>query len=394
MVEIAHLRKFVAAEQTTTSSTFSSTTCTIAGSSFVGTGKYLIIASASFGPDSSNQLGEMRLVHGSTVFKGSLYKDEPHHSATEDKFKSYGHFAIFDQPATPETITIEFASTDNATQVRANTLALSAIRLDVDLVENTDWWHAVDDDIASPVPMSSRAFASKTLTTVTNDDYLFLSQIQISGTDGATRMTVRNRVDTTLYTTSTQEGEDVTEVPEFFHIAFFNESSGQSRDFDIWGAGADHNYSQVFILKLNDVFASYAGFHNIGDVALSTAYTELAGVAPVLATTQDMLLLAWASVDGTFGKNTRARIQEGGVDKVTAGTHYQNQQHDAVDEGLLFLTDIQNITSGTKDFDFDAQAISTGGDWQYRNFVVIGLELAGAGSLVIPRKPLQAMIGR
>ncbi len=388
MAEIAHLRSFVSSDQTTTSSTFSSTTCTIAGASFVDSAKYLIIATGLFGGDDGSQLAEMRLIHGSTVFAGSLFKDEPHQAAGSGFYKNYGYFTVFDQAATAETVTIEFASTDDTGTIHGNVLSLLAIRLDADLVEDTDWWYTVDDDVASPVDMSTgTVFASQTLTTTTSDDFLVLGHLQSSGPSLTASTTTRSRVDTTLLTQAIMEGEDTAEFVSWLHIAFFNESSGQSRDFDMFGVTGDHEYSQIFVLKLNDVFADYAGFHNVGDVTGSTSLTELAGTAPVLATTQDMLLLAWASNDTTFSINSRSRIQEGGSDEVTAGTNYQHQQHDGRDEGWFMLADIQNITSGTKDFDFDAQQNTANGDWQYRNLVTLGLNLAGVAAAVYPPFP-------
>lgn len=381
MAEIAHLRALVTSEQTTTSSTFSSTTATIAGGLFVGGAKYLIMASGLIGVDDINQLGEIRLVHASTVFDGSLTKIEPHQLASGGFFKNWGGFWVFDQPGTPETITIEFASTDNTTTVRSNVLSIIAIRLDDDLVENTDWWYNINSDLGAPDPIGAETtYATKTLTTVTNDDYLVLGHIQISSPSLSGRHDTYVRVAGTKYTQNSQEGEDSAEFGSYPHYAFYNETSGQSRTFDITASdSADHEYSQIFILKLNDVFAGYAGFHNIGDVAGATSYTELAGVAPVLASTQDVLLLGWASLDAGFSINSRSRIQEAGSDEVTAGTNYQSQQHDAGDEALFCLSDIQNIASGTKDFDFDAQLNTVSGDWQYRNLIVVGLVLADGG---------------
>ncbi len=383
MVEIAHLRDFVSSEQTTTSSTFSSTTCTIADTAFVATGKYLIIASGLIGGDDTNQLCEMRLVHASTVFKGSLSVEEPRVAASTGFFEDWGGFWIFDQPETRETITIQFRSTDDTTTARADLLSLIAIRLDDDLVENTDWWWAEDDDIASPVALSTGPFATKTITTTTDDDYLVLGHIQVDYASLSGSGTPLLRIAGTTYNKKSCEGEDTAEFESVLNVAYYTEPSGQSRVFDIHGTGSqDHAYSQVFVLKLNGVFADYAGVHNAGTVAGSTDYTELAGVAPVLATTQDVLLLAWSALDASAARYPRSRLQEGGADEITSGTNYQAQTHDNRDEHAFWLTDIQNITSGTKDFDFDSQLNGSSGSWQYRNLITLGLELfaAGAGS--------------
>ncbi len=392
MAEIAHLRAFISSEQTTTSSTFQSTTCTITDTSFVATGKYLIIASGLLAGDDVNQLFEMRLVHASTAFDASLSVIEPH-QLPSTTFEDWGGFWIFDQPETRETITIEFRSVDNTTTARANILSLIAIRLDDDLVENTDWWHTIDDDIASPTDYSTSevARASQAVTTVTDDDYLVLGHTQIlvnsTNRSGFTML----RVAGTKYTRFGYEGEDAAEFGSLLHAAYYTETSGQSRAFDIAvqnsaAVAFQHTYSQVFVLKLNGVFADYAGVHNAGTVAGSTSYTELAGVAPVLDTTQDVLLLAWSALDAGFGPYPVSQLQEGGADEITSGSVAQGSGHDARDEPGFWLTDIQNITSGTKDFDFDSKLSGSGGTWQYRNLITLGLELAvgGAGSAYPP----------
>ncbi len=206
MAEIAHLRSFISSEQTTTSSTHSSTTCTIADTAFVATGKYLIVASGLIGVDDVNQLGDIRLVHASTVFDGSLSKIEPHQVASGGFFENWGGFWVFDQPETRETITIQFASTDNTTQVRANILSLIAIRLDADLTENTDWWHNINSDLGAPDPIGvETVYATKTLTNVTDDDYLVLGHIQISSPATNQMHTTNVRVAATDYTQNTQD---------------------------------------------------------------------------------------------------------------------------------------------------------------------------------------------
>ncbi len=394
MAEIEHAWIHSVGRDTSSSGTFATlltldVSAPANGDAAVGNATYLVVVNHTIDHNSAADHVRHKIVHGSTDFAESVARRE-HRASGSGRTQAIGYATIFTQPSTPEDITIQGLS-DTPTDFGIRNSTILTIRLDADLTENTDWWEAEDDDIASPVALTTTpvAFASQTLTTVTDAEYLVIGFARTDCNVTNTSYTWDLSAAGTVTARDIVEQEDVDEQRTSFMFTSFVESSGQSRTFEMLGSvsGAtdapDHNFSRILVFRMDGVFTDFSRFQNTAGVTRSTTPTEIAGIAPTLSTTQDVLLLAGATDDNNnsaFGSGSR--IQEGGssiVDLALGGTMIQHSQsYDARDEPWFGYAFMHAAQSSTQDYDYDAEASSivTAGNWTHRNLMMWGMELA------------------
>ncbi len=404
MADIQHAWIHDTGRDVFTSTTYETTHTLSAGSpangdAMVVGGEYLIIVQHSIDHDSTTDHHYFKVVHGSTDFAESEIRRE-HRDGSSGVGQAIGFATIFTQPDPVEDILIQTKTDDTVTPDNGMRVTnIIAIRLDQDLTENTDWWEAVDDDIATPVALQfespGSAFASQTLTTVANAEYVIIgfARTLINST---TRSYIWELSVAGTVTASDQvEGEDTEEVRSSFLVSKFTEGgTGQSRTFEMQGsytpsegAAHKHDFSRILVFKMTDVFADFAGFQNTGTVTRAVTDTEIASLNPTLSTSQDVLLLTGATDDaGLSARLSRSQIQEGGVDVVDANA-FHSVGYDVTDETWFGLAFMHASQSGTLDYDNDAIANAVGGNWINRNFIMWGMELAAAAAAVYPPFP-------
>lgn len=406
MTAIAHGTATDMTQQTTTSSTFQDLVSE-PSTSFVATGKYLLTVSASFGGSDVNALFEVQCRHASTVFPGSLAILEPRDSIATRKH-GYHFSTVFTQPATAESIDVQFRSQNGTATARVEDITLSWIRLDADLTENTDWFFAEDDDEASPVTLTTSfvAFASTTFTPDNNnDDWLVIGCIRVHTNNNSKNYGFRAsaggpRAD---YEGEDLAGRDVKFVSRVSTLADSSQTiSVEALQESDAGTDHEHMFSSIFVLRLN-AFEEHHFEWLTANLADETTYTEIAGGANLAftpTTAGDFWILGSGIWYRGSGNNTHTgiRIQSSGT-TIPAGFNESNFRCNAndADDRLAFNHQvIVNLAASAQDIDVDAKAAGTvDGDWAQRLAVAFSMELvAAAAAQVLKRPDLQPFLAR
>lgn len=361
-------------------------------SSFVDNGKYLLVVTAAGTMDDATTIGFYRLVHGSTEFPGSEALIE---AATGNKFHSYLFSTVFIQPATAESIAVQFHS--NGSQVvKMQDVILTWIRLDVDLVENTDWFFSEQNDEGAPPELPlvfGSEFADLTFTPVNNnDDWLILSSYRIGTRSNGNNFDARlNRDGTDLTPVHSYEGEDVTGelVKQFARVYTLTNASHTFEMQALEESGAAnhvHQYSNIFALRLNAFEERHSNYIE-GQIADEFFQIEVVGLTPFTPLTAgDFFIYGYFGHDVDdldTSASTQIRVQINGV---TAPAGYgagvsRDNNWDVTDRMAVGTSFIENLAVASQDIDVDARYSPVGpGNYEHRFVVAFSMELQNGGN--------------
>ncbi len=373
----------------------------IATGAFTGSKKYLVIVNALFRGSNIDRVFGIKVVHGATPtdFASSVKQIEPSSLATYDY--DYFWFDVFDQPATPETIKVQFKTLDSGQTVFADEIRVFAINLTDDLTENTDWHF---NENTSGATHTATAFgagqtdrASITFTPGSaGDDWLILSRarIEIKTANDNYEIATLDESDTLVRQRITHEGEDFTDEFRVHTIPWVAEGLSaavhtykiQSRD----DSGTQNDYDSSAILALNlDLFESHSVIQTAGTVASTpTSFSELATLGSYSPTTTgDHLVIGDALFTDGGGALTKLRLQFAGTSDPTGWEtdSTQWQAWDGTDETNLPVAVIRSIASSGVVVDLDGQGSSIN-VWSDRTLIAFSMELVsvgGAGKIII-----------
>ena len=369
----------------------------IATGAFTGSKKYLVIVNALFRGSDLNTVVGIRTVHGATptAFASSTMQIEPNTDATFDY--DYFWWTVFDQPATPETIKVQFKTLDSGQSVFADEIRVFAINLDDDLTENTDWHFnentsgATHTNTAFGAGQTDRASVTFTPGSA-GDDWLILSRtrIEVKGTTLNYEIATLDEGDALVRRRITHEGEDITDEFRVHTIPWVAEGLSaaehtykiQSRDDA--AAGNEYNSSAVLALNL-DLFESHSVIQTTGTVATTTSFTEIATLGSYSPTTTgDHLVIGDALLIAGFAE-VRLRLQFDGTSDPTGWETdaVQWRAWDDTDEFNLPVAVIRSISSGGVTVDLDGDAINTADLWGDRTLIAFSMELLAT---VVPGK--------
>ena len=372
----------------------------IATGAFTGSKKYLVIVNALFrGSDIENVFG-IKVVHGATPtdFATSVKQIEPNNIATHDY--DYCWWTVFDQPATPETIKVQFKTLDSGQTVFADEIRVFAINMTDDLTENTDWHF---NENTSGATHTTTAFgagqtdrASITFTPGSaGDDWLILSRARIAVKSVGVNFEIAtlDESDTLVRSKISHEGEDITNEFRVHTIPYVAEGLSaaehtyqiQTRD-DLTGIN-DYDSSAILALNL-DLFESHSVIQTAGTVVTTTSFTEIATLGSYSPTTTgDHLVIGDAVLQVGFAL-VRLRLQFDGTSDPTGWETDITQWRawDVTDEFNLPVAVIRSISSGGVTVDLDGDSGDTFQSWADRTIIAFSMELAsvgGAGKIII-----------
>ncbi len=372
----------------------------IATGAFTGSKKYLVIVNALFRGSDVNQVFGIKVVHGATPtdFATSVMQIEPNNLTTYDY--DFFWFDVFDQPATPETIKVQFKTLDSGQTVFADEVRVFAINLTDDLTENTDWHFnenttgATHTTTAFGAGQTDRASVTFTPGTA-GDDWLILSRarIEVQATGANYEIATLNESEALVRGQISHEGEDITDEFRVHTIPWVAEGLSaaehtykvQSRD-DVTGV---HDYVSSAILALNlDLFESHSVIQTTGTIATTTTFTEIATLGSYSPTTTgDHLVIGDALFTDGFSE-AKLRLQFDGTSDPTGWETDATQWRawDATDRFNVPVAIIRSIGSGGVTVDLDGDADNTFDLWSDRTIVAFSMELVsvgGAGKIII-----------
>jgi len=389
---IAHSFTEVTAPQTTTSaSQVDITGATIASSFFTAGKKYLIVTQAIFNINAVNGQGDVRTLHGTTLFDtlGSKMDLEPNQSSD---YANYGFMDIW-TAISGEGIKMAFLSNSGET-VTVDQVTLFAMNLSDDLTENTDWLSStVVADTNLSTAWSTTNNASVTFTPPAGTDWLVLANAQITGNDGAVNF--ESRIESSGTYTETvpfhsQEGEIVTGKWLFHNARVFTALGAVSQTFteqariDTGTATGPRKHSKIFALNLNK-FKEHTSVWTAAllDVAATPNFdTNTATVSMTPSVAGDV----WSGYAHTFnadgtGQSARIRLQVDNADQPdtqTSDALLEGSANDATDEMFLYRQSVDSVTAASHTWDVDAscETATAGRGVRHRSLWAVTMELA------------------
>ena len=392
-------------EQTRSETTYASA-MTVDSTEFVANAVYMCWVWSQIAVDNNGRPGKVRWTEGptQTLIQGS--EEFLEYSGPSENTMRAMYFAQFKYtaPAIPVDLNYEHAVTNAVDTIFSDTIVFKAIRLDVGLVENTDWFYVENDDIASPVPLTTSwvDFVPKTFTPGNNNDewgvigfagidvnstgISFNARIRRDGTAGAP-------IEAGMFYQG--EGEDagnaeVLPIPllNVFTLSNAPHTIAVSCQDDAAGTQNDHRFSTLFILRLN-AFEDHGFSVNTVFDPVGTDWEEFPNPLDVFTPTTDpgeFSIFAAGALDvGAAPNNAIVRIQIGGTTNPTGSDVYLGDidPTDPTDERVSVKIISVNL-SGSTDIDFYGRTEDSGADpiWRHNGIFYFSHELAipdGAG---------------
>lgn len=252
-------------EQNTTSTSYTASDTSISSGSLPA-GTYFVTWGAQVANSSGNNVGNSRLVRGSTEIAAISYEMKAA-SLAEDGTARSGYW--LGTLSGSEALAIEYSGSAGTTYIDSK--FIKAVRLDDKLIADTDYFtsgsqESSSDEVANA---STSGFTDiKTLTKTfgsATENYIVFASMEISPDSTSNDCTGRLEVDGTASMTSTQEGEDTADqqgyaVAKVYSIASGSKSiklQGQS----VGGATCDYRRSRIYVFRANifdQVVESYA----------------------------------------------------------------------------------------------------------------------------------------
>jgi len=286
----------------------------IPASSFVANKTYMIIVSGFLAGDDSSAQFEARLAVGTTP---TIPADGTVSYDTSIGTGSVSHtpFQIvtpYTQGGTTEKVAVQARAA--AAGTASGDVWITAIRIDDELAADTDYW--LDEVTADYTTTSSwAAQASVTFTPNGTDEYMVLGWASYRGgvADGTSNVNLRiNDSVAGSLAVITQDGEDVTNDIRGAALMAVVTPSAASHTFSVDAGHAGTATSTVFasrlfVLRL-DRFADKATVRNAGTstaLATSPSWTNVATVSKTPASTDDWLVLGYATASHATNTSTR-----------------------------------------------------------------------------------------
>lgn len=386
MSSIAHSFSEQTTRQTVTSVVYTSV-LTHAAVNFVAGGKYLLMVTALCdGPNSTDHI-KMRTTHGGVAFADSEYTLEP---ANLNKRYNYAWFKVWTAVG-GESIDFEIACSVGLT-VGADLIFITAIRLDVDLIENTDWFYAEDGvDVAlSTTPVDG---ASVSFTSVISSHWAVLTTAQLK----VTSLTVNYA--TSINSSGTynevvpkgsREGEDNTNILLCTLGRVFTDLGAavqtyKEQSFNEVANSGQRLHSAIFAINLTKFRNIAFSWDDDEEVLSGLDWDNLfGGVTYLPEISTDIWVLASGVYDvASVGNEVVHRLQVDSVDQPsnqTLNRYLEEESADAIDELAIWR---QTLETGLGTTNHIIEWAGDGGSSQVngptvknRSLFVISMELS------------------
>lgn len=365
--------------------------CAINASEFEASKKYLILVSAYSNISSSANEVRMRLLHGATEFdEGSL----AYEVLIDAQYTNFGWLYVFDQPATPETITLQLSSASTQPS-NCETASIFALKLSDDFTEGADWHYDEDTtDVANYSSTTPATIAGITFTPNGTDTYLLIGQATVRGLSTADSYAVDLRHDTGAATLVKLniEGEDATNEKRghLMMAAVTPSASSQTYSLRYYADEAGGNVAifrgSLFALRLNKFSRSGTAVNpNSVTPAASPSWTQALTLNPS-ATTGDYFYYGYATYVPADITNSLAMRLQVNPDGESAQTYPSGYDETAPTQDGWDNTDLlpENhfalvpITAGSGQAALEVSALAgTTLAVKERSLIAFSLELAG-----------------
>ena len=257
----------------------------IASTFFNTDDEYLIIATCQFGCDSGQEKADVRLVHGSTEFDGSLRRHEfaARKPGLDYGYSSYMYMTMY-APSTAEVVKIQYRRQDSdAVDARLDQVCIFVINLTEDLTENTDWWYS-ESTSTQDISMSYGDVVSKTFTPTNAGDHLVIFGGQNNVGSTGINYYYRLKATGTVSTSEPEyqrEAEDSQEKRGFYGMRVLD-FDVESQSISLQAKDDDYIhqvlFANVFILDLSAFDGHSVSTYTSAQTSLTDTFSELDSV--------------------------------------------------------------------------------------------------------------------
>ena len=385
--------------QDKTTNTDWATVLTAVASNWVASAKYLVLCTARIGMDDGNTVGGWKMADEGGDIAQSEHTMENAAASSEARPHSYGWWGVYTVPDPAEDVVFQHKTFDGAQITRTDAVALLKIRLDADLVENTDWRLATNSS-ADQFTTDMETFADTGVftpgTPANHRLILGLIRVNVDNTNINHEFKLQQDIDGAGFTDigglNSVEGEDSSE--ERMCVWAWVDDSGssgtrqyriQARD-DATGAN-NHIYSAIFVLEAN-AFESHTEDLNTTPLTATTSLQILNSVANYEPTTTGNHLVftnALVNPNGDHSWSKSFEIDDVEVD-VDFGAELSGRRWDVTDQQPSFRARLLSINSAGDKLEHTGTITNTDGTWDDRMLWASSLELSGAPPVVIPER--------
>lgn len=324
MAAIAHAAAEVTSPQTTTSAAYVDIpSAAIASGNFTAGKKYLLLATAQVNNTTANTFNWIRAVHGSTAFAES----EQNFVRDIGLDGLYGFMTVW-TAVSGEGVKLQFKA--NAGTIAVDQIALIAICLSDDVLENTDWFfnERTTDDALSTTFTDG---ASITFTpAVASDDWLVISYAQIDPGDATNRMISRLERSGEASSTEPEAGHGVTSASAqsvflLSRVFTLGNASNTFKERAATSSGTAHTrlHSAIFAINLAK-FKEHAKAYTAGPTTLAggTNFGDQVQTVSITPSVQGDVLIGAYWGCGVIGSQRRAlmRVQLDAADQPATQT--------------------------------------------------------------------------
>ncbi len=361
----------------------------VASTNFESNGKYLLWMTARVDDDNTGGLFGW-IMNEDTV--GVI----THSELVGNDQRHYEWWGIYDAPATPVAVAFQHKTVTSTDQVSSDSMALVKMRLDDDLVENTDWRFNENTVLSGNQEQLFVTYAAiPSFTPGTPADsrvILALIRVQNNSTNRSYQWHLEENVNGAGFVEiggeMILEGEHADE--ERMHVIAWEDDSGTAgtREYRIQMRNEDtavnsqHIYSSIFVLEKN-AFASEDSDKLTSALDGTDAVQVLNAIADYTpAATGDQIVLTFSNTDANSNNRDWGKGIE--VDDTDVDADYDdvisNVALDSTDKQGTFRARLFNMVSGGQKVEHTGFELESGGEWEERSLIIFSAALAAGGT--------------
>lgn len=315
-------------EATTTSSTFQ-TALTLSSTNLAANTKYLLLARAFVGHDSSASSMEVRVstADDSNIATKSLHSMEPQNITATDKHHYFWPHS-FTTDATPADILLEFRSVDNTTTARIDQRSLFVLNLDDIGTPGTDYFEsiqAVDGATELSTTDQTTILAEIAGSDMGTLEHLIIGYARVDhGTAGNwSKIQAYAAMDASTQSLQFQEQRDSEQATEQHVVGFMlrHKASSGTPNATVYGseevATADHTDGGAYMIALpTSIFEDFTyAFTSGGVLVNSGTTTSVQNLTSYSPTTADANHILWGHFNRQAGPGkSHGHLERGGTD--------------------------------------------------------------------------------
>ncbi len=382
-------------QQDHTGDTVYANALSVASTNFANNGKYLVLMTSRVDDDNTGGLfgwimNEDTGGAGTNITHSELVGNDQRH---------YEWWGIYDAPATAVALRFQHKTITSGDQVSSDSMCLLKMRLDDDLVENTDWRFAENTTLSSDQEqlfITYAAIASYTPGTPADSRVILaLIRVQNNSINRSYQWHLEENVNGAGFVEiggeMILEGEHADE--ERMHVIAWEDDSGTAgtREYRIQMRNEDgavnsqHIYSSIFVLEKN-AFASEDSDKNTTPLNGDDTTQVLNVIDPYTpAATGDQIVLTFSNTDANSNNRDWGKSIE--IADVVEDADYDdlisNVALDSTDKQGTFRARLLNVASSGEKVEHTGFELESGGEWDERSLIIFSAALAGAPAAAV-----------